>query len=462
MRTLPMIALSILLTTCSSPPSLLQQVLQMGELRVVTRNTPATFYYGTDEPRGIEYELARGFAKRLGVALRIYKTDQYQQILPEVEAGKAHIAAAGLTVTPAREQYVEFGPAYQTVQQEVIYRRGTPRPHNLEDLVGGRVEVIAGSAYVATLEAGREWLPDLVWSERADASAEKLISRVAAGEIDFTIVDSNMFELLRHFYPEARAAFTLGPKRQLAWALAKGRDHSLRESIDAYFAELAATGEMQDILDRYYYSGGELDYVGSRAFLRHFGSRLPRYRASFQEAAVSTGTDWRLLAAIAYQESHWNPNAVSPTGVAGMMMLTERTAKMMGVDNRRDPRESILGGARYFGRVQGKLPGRIADPDRTWLAVAAYNVGFGHLEDARILTEMQGGNPDHWEDVKERLPLLSDEKWYQRVPRGYARGSVPVRYVENVRRYYDLLLWMTSGETRLSEYREPAGSAPSG
>src|SRR5690606_27155282 len=201
-------------------------------------------------------------------------------------------------------------------------------------------------------------------------------------------------------------------------------------------------------------------YVGSRAFVRHFEARLPLYRDLFKAAAEATGTDWRLLAAMAYQESHWNPEATSPTGVRGMMMLTERTADMMGVKDRLDAAESIMGGARYFKRVLGKIPERIPEPDRSWLAVAAYNVGFGHLEDARILTESQGGDPDDWTAVRERLPLLSEEEWHRRVPRGYAPGGQAVTYVDNVQQYYELLMWMGSREAvTTSEITIPASTA---
>ena len=165
---------------------------------------------------------------------------------------------------------------------------------------------------------------------------------------------------------------------------------------------------------------------------------------------------------MAYQESHWNPDAVSPTGVRGIMMLTTRTAQMIGVEDRTDALESILGGGDYFLRVMSKVPQRIPEPDRTWLAVAAYNVGYGHVEDARIITEMQGGSPDSWRDVRERLPLLSDPAWHERVPRGYARGSEPVLYVDNVRRYYEILLWMTAEEIVQDEPepQEDPGAAP--
>ena len=454
MRALAVVVLSVLLGTCSTPPSVLDRILLSGELRVVTRNSPAAFYYGADEPRGIEYELARGFAERLGVGLRIYIADQ---VYPDLASGKAQIAAASLTVANAHRDTVTFGPAYQDIQPQLIYRRGAKRPRNIADLVGSRLEVSADSSHAALLSGLRAQEPLLTWIED-QAGAEELIRRVAEGEIDYTIADSHLFELLRHFYPDLRVAFGVGPQTHVAWALPNGAD-TLREAIGAYFAEIQATGELQGILDRYYFASREFDYVGSRAFVRHATTRLPRYRDWFLAAERATGIDWRLLAALAYQESHWNPDAVSPTGVRGMMMLTEHTAEMMEVADRQDPRASIIGGARYFQRVLRKVPARIQEPDRSWLAVAAYNLGFGHVEDARILTQSQGADPDDWEQVRERLPLLADEKWHRRVQRGYAPGQTAVGYVDNVRRYYEILMWMDSRETLTSQ--QPAAQFPS-
>src|SRR5690606_3661040 len=195
-------------------------------------------------------------------------------------------------------------------------------------------------------------------------------------------------------------------------------------------------GVLAQIIERHYGHTDRFDYVGTRIFMRHIEERLPAYRATFEEAGTLSGTDWRLLAAMGYQESHWDPDAVSPTGVRGIMMLTRNTARHVGIDDRLDPEKSILGGANYFSMVKEKVPERITEPDRTWFALAAYNVGFGHLEDARILTQGQGGNPDRWMDVRERLPLLSQKKWYRQTKYGYARGHEPVIYVENIRSYY--------------------------
>jgi len=313
-------------------------------------------------------------------------------------------------------------------------------------LLGSRHEVVAQSSHAALLEQLRAEVPTLSWVEDSTASSEELVRRVAAGDIDYTIADSHLFAVLRHFYPDLRVAFSLGRESQVAWALPRGED-SLRESIAAYFAEIEATGELDKILDRYYFASREFDYVGSRAFITHVNTRLPRYRDYFIEAEHSTGIDWRLLAAIAYQESHWNPGAVSPTGVRGIMMLTEHTAEMMEVVDRDDARGSIIGGAHYFSRVLRKIPDRIGMPDRYWLGVAAYNLGFGHLEDARILTQSVGANPDKWDQVRDRLPLLNDEQWYRRVQRGYAPGQTAVTYVDNIRRYYEILMWIDGHET---------------
>jgi membrane-bound lytic murein transglycosylase F len=423
-----------------------------GEFRVATRNGPTTFYHGPDEPRGIDYELAKGYADYLGVELTMYVADQFQDIFPDIDSGKAHIGAAGLSVTEARREVVEFGPSYQRIKQQVIYRIGTRRPYELKDLLQGRLEVLAGSAYVSLLQEAREETPELTWIENPENNIEELVQRVEAGEIDYTIVDSNEFELLRHSHPDARTAFSIGPETFIAWALPKTSDSSLYESVSTYFQTLRETGGLQEILDHYsFLRDDDFNYVGSRAFIRHFHSRLPAYKDLFIEAGLSSNTDWRLLAAMAYQESHWDPKAVSPTGVRGMMMLTKPTARMIGVKDRTNAPESILGGSIYLKRVMAKIPVRIPEPDRTWLAVAAYNVGFGHVEDARIITESQGANPDSWIDVRERLPLLSDPGWYEHLARGYAKGSEPVLYVNNVRRYFELLKWMTAEEELVQE-----------
>lgn len=218
-------------------------------------------------------------------------------------------------------------------------------------------------------------------------------------------------------------------------------DDSLRTAFNSYLQRSRMNGEFATIWDRQFGRTNVFEHVDSRTFMRHFKRRLPRYQNEFQATAERYGLDWRLLAALSYQESHWDSKAVSPTGVKGLMMLTSNTASSLGVD-RHDASQSIDGAARYLVRLQARMPSRIAEPDRTWFALAAYNVGYGHLEDARRLTQQQGGNPDHWADVARNLPLLSRPEWHSKTRHGYARGGEPVYFVRNIRHYYDALVWL--------------------
>jgi membrane-bound lytic murein transglycosylase F len=424
------------------PLSLLARVQTEGKLRVVTRNAGTSYYLGPHGAVGPEFELAQRFASELGVELEIYAVPSLAELFQELLEGRADIAAAHITVTPARAELMRFGPPYQEISQYVLYKAGAARPRKPDDLAGKRIEVVAGSSYVETLTALAGGLPALRWSEVTDASIDSLLEKIQNGELDLTVADSTAFDLKRSAYPGIKVAFELKSGDRIAWAFRRSDDASLHEAAQGYFARLEERGEIAALLRRYYGHDTRLDHVSTRAFVRHLETRLPSYRDVFEQVAEATGVEWRLLAAMAYQESRWDPRAVSFTGVRGMMMLTEATAAELGVQDRVDVRQSIDGGARYLLAVKEKIPARIGEPDRTFMALAAYNVGYGHLEDARVLTQRHGKNPDLWADVREYLPLLSDERWYPMLKRGYARGREPVTFVRNIRGYYDMLLWM--------------------
>jgi len=274
-------------------------------------------------------------------------------------------------------------------------------------------------------------------------NSDGLLYLVNEGLIDYTVADSHLAGRIKHFYPKLYTAFDITAPRQLAWAMPHSDDNSLYDEVSLFFKKIKQDKTLQHLLEKHYGNTGNLDYVGNCTFRLQMQSRLPTYMPLFKAAAQEHTIDWRLLAAIGYQESHWRSDTTSPTGVKGLMMLTLATARQLGVKDRRDPVQSIAGGALYFKQRLNKMPKRIQEPDRTWFALASYNVGFGHLEDARVLTQNRGGNPDKWLDVKQTLPLLSQRKWYKQTRHGYARGKEPVRYVENIRSYYDLLVWLT-------------------
>jgi len=441
------------IAACEKTP-LLEQIKDHHELIVLTRNSPTTYYEGVNGPTGFEHDLASRFAEYLGVELRIVVPPNFNDILPLIVRGDAHLAAAGLTITDNREEIVRFGPVYQKITPQLVYRSGTPRPKSLAD-VKGQIDVVAGSSHAERLAILKEKYPNLSWQEDEGVESEELLYLVWQQLYDYTIADSNELIINRRYYPELHPAFAISKPKSLAWAFARSDDSSLYDAAVAFFDKIRKDGTLNQLIDRYYGHIGEFDYVGTRRYQAHIDQRLPTYREFFQAAAERFNMDWRLLAAIGYQESHWNPDAVSPTGVRGLMMLTRDAASEVAIDDLTDPEQSILGGTEYLQRMLRNISDDIPEPDRTWLGLAAYNVGIGHLEDARKLTQQNGGNPNKWVDVKKNLPLLSKEKWFKKLRYGYARGREPVRYVENVRSYYDILVWYTDRETARTETPKP-------
>jgi membrane-bound lytic murein transglycosylase F len=448
----------LMLVACGEAEPHLDRIKDRGELNVLTRYGLTSYYVKNDQLAGFEYELASAFAKRLNVKLNIIVPDNLNEMLKMIKAGKADIAAAGLTITPERKQKIRFGPVYHEVTQQLVYRRGTNRPSDITDLGDGQLEVVAGSSHVEQLQALKKEVPNLKWTENHQLDSNGLLELVELEMIDYTIADSNEVEANQVLFPELRVAFDVSEPQPLGWALPKDDDDSLFNELSAFFAELEASGDLDRLIEKYYGHIKRFDYVDTRAIHRRILTHLPKYETLFQQAAADNDFDWRLLAAMSYQESHWNPKAISSTGVRGLMMLTQATAKQLGVTNRRDPKQSVSAGAKYLDSIRDRLPKRIQEPDRTWFALAAYNIGLGHLEDARVLTERGGKNPDLWGDVAEFLPLLSKKKWFSQVKHGYARGTEPVRYVENIRRYYDILLHQKYGNEVLGELPEQIDS----
>jgi len=425
----------------SRMPSQLEQVLALGELHILSRNGSTTYYQGKSGTTGFEYTLGKAFADSLGVKLVIDEEENLAGILGKVKEDRYQLGASGLTITQERSKQVMFAEPYMDVTQQVLYRRGEPRPRTPADLIGKNILVIANSAHAEHLRQLKVHFPALKWQEEADIEMIDLVAMIDSGVIDHTIVDSNAFTVSRNIYPRAQVAFDTGGTQKLAWAFAKQRDMSLYKEAQKFFAEVKSNGQLDEIIEQYYGHTNEMNQGGALVFANRIETRLPKWEAYIQEVALEFDLDWQLIAAISYQESHWNARARSRTGVRGLMMLTQTTAKEMGVSNRLDPMQSIYGGTKYFRKIYDRIPKDITNPDRTWLALASYNVGYGHMEDARILTEKLGGNPDKWSDVRKHLPKLAKRAYYRQTKYGYARGWEPVSYVQNIRSYYNVLAW---------------------
>jgi membrane-bound lytic murein transglycosylase F len=438
----------------------LDKIKAAGVLKVLTRVDPTTYYKNSDVYTGLEHDLVQLFAKQLGVEVEFIIPATFGDILTDIATAKADIAAAGITVTAQRTKTMRFSLGYYQATEQVIYRSGNPRPKNANNLAEGIIEVTAGTSYVDTLKAYQEKIPKLSWTVNNELDTNGLMYLVNEGLIDYTIADSNQVLLIRRFYPELNIAFDLTKPHQLAWALTPSTDNSLFDEVNRFFERIKKDKTLAQLIEKHYGHADTLNYVDNCTFRQHRKSRLPLYQKYFAAAAKQYKIDWRLLAAIGYQESHWQDNAISPTGVEGIMMLTNDTAELLKIKNRKDPVQSIEGGARYFQQRIKLLDETIHEPDRTWLALASYNVGIGHIYDARLLTKQQGGNPNKWLDVKQRLPLLADEKWHSKTKYGFARGNEPVQYVENIRGYYDLLVWLTEENQIKKQVMEVKTYAP--
>lgn len=452
----PALFACLLISGCSETETThVERIKNRGEIVVVTRNGPASYYTEKNKETGLEYELAGKFAQHLGVKLKTIIAKNRADVIEILKTNRADFAAAALINTYDHDEELTFGPGYQWVTQQVVYRNGQRRPASLQDIYPDKLDISIDTSDILPLEKLKKSFPKLTWAVHDDRDSHEMLELIENREILYTITDSNELTLARHYYPEIREAFDVSPPQPVAWAFRKNDDLSLLKAVWRFHEKLSGNGELTALIQRFYGPVEKFDYVDSRKFVDRIEKRFPAYQPMFEHTAEKYDLDWRLLAAVSYQESHWNEKAVSPTGVRGLMMLTQDTARAVGINNRLDPEQSIRGGAIYIKRLIDKIPERIDEPDRTWMALAAYNVGFGHLEDARILTEIQGGDPDSWHDVKERLPLLSRKKWYKQTKNGYARGVEPVLFVERIRKYYNTLVQLTQPE--IQHFEHPSG-----
>lgn len=449
-KSLPYIAglslILVILNACAPQKPALQSIRDSGVLHVLTSNDPTTYYIGANGPEGLEYDLVKAFADHLGVSLKISTDNNIENILTKVRNGEADFAAAGIVITPERTKTVNFSDSYQTITQQLVYHRNNPRPKNIRDTQTGNFEVMSKSNHVEKLNELTKHHPDLNWHENQDTSSAELLTFVAGRLIDYTIADSNVVLLTRRFHPELEVAFNVSEPQNLAWAFSKTGDNSLYIEANKFFAAYKKSGQLAQLLKQHYEYARNYDYAGTTTYLGHVRYRLPRYQEMFERAAQHNQLDWQLLAAVAYQESHWNPRAISPTGVKGMMMLTKVTASDLGIGDRTIAAQSIKGGAQYINELYKRFPDVVDEQERLWFTLAAYNVGIGHVNDARLLTNSRGGDANKWVDVEENLQLLRRKHWYKLTRYGFARGKEAVKYVENIRSYYDILRWHLAKE----------------
>ena len=416
------------------PENRIAAIQERGELRVSTVLSPLTYGNFNDKDIGLDYELAQQFADYLGVKLKITVRQNISQLFDDLDHGNADMLAAGLVYNSERSKNYQPGPPYYSVSQQMVYRVGNTRPRNLSNISADQLTVAPGQVVISDLQNLKETkYPDLSWTVDEKRGSVDLMQAVIDGKLDYTIADSVAIGLFQRVHPELAVALDITDEQPVTWFSLQDDDNTLSAAMLDFFNNINEDGTLARLEEKYLGHGDDFDYVDTRSFLRAVDNVLPDLQPLFEKYASEI--DWKLLAAISYQESHWDPQATSPTGVRGLMMLTKNTAQSLGLTDRTDAEQSISGGMRYIQDMMTKVPESVPQEERIWFALAAYNMGYAHMLDARALTAKQKGNPDSWADVKQRLPLLSQKPWYSKLTYGYARGHEAYTYVENIRKY---------------------------
>jgi len=424
------------------PPSILSKIKKNKTLNVVLLNSPSTYYIGADRAKGFEYDLLKAYADSLGVELNITAANTTKEAIKLSKNPNIHITSASLAKTKEREKSFNFGPSYFEVQEQVVCSRemlwNGSFPKDVEDLAGLKMIVGEDTSYSETIQQLQEDGFDINATYTSEFSTEELLAKVAQNEIDCTIADSNIYALNQRYFPNIALAFAISSREQLAWVMAEN-SKDLEANMYSWLNSYNQSGSMAQLKDHYYSFALFFDYYNTKMFYKRIKTRLPKYKKYFKEFGKRYHIPCSILAAQSYQESHWNPKAKSYTGVRGLMMLTRVTAKHLGVKNRLNPQESIKGGARHLNQMLKFVSKDVVGQDRMKFALAAYNVGLGHIIDAQKLAKKMGLNQNIWSDLKKALPLLSQKKYYKRLKHGYARGSEPVKYVDSIYDYKDIL-----------------------
>jgi membrane-bound lytic murein transglycosylase F len=445
-------AISLLLISLwgCSEDAIFQELAGNRELVVATRNSPTTYYFDGDQASGFEYDLLQAYATSRGYTLRVEVAFTLEEFIRQLDEGQVHLGAAGLTVTSKQAQNLLATVPYLQQRPVVIYKSGKRRPRLLTDLANRDIIVLGGSSYTEVLEGLKEQIPTLTWREIQVGDTLELMRLVTEERAELAVLGAAEFRLQQQLYPRLVAALDLGKEESIAWYLPNiaGAD-ALRTDLNLFLEGARQSGQIEKIRDKHFGATRFSSRMGAFTFNRRVESILPQWQNLIETVASEYQLDWRLLAAVSYQESHWNPTARSRTGVEGMMMLTRRTAKELNVENRRDPRQSLRGGARFIKNLLRRLPADIEQPHRLWMALAAYNIGLGHLEDARVIAEKNGLNPHIWSDVRSQLPKLQNPEIYPTTRFGFARGNEAVTYVDNIRQYYSTLQLMALADDRI-------------
>lgn len=445
--------------TCSQPKEKivktdLEQIRTRGKLIALTGYSATSYFIYRGQPMGYEYELLSLLSEHLGLKLEIKIEDNLEQLFTRLNAGDADIIAHDLTVTKERRQRMQFTDYLFTTQQVLVQRKPDNwrrmKLHEIErrlitnpiQLIGKRVYVKKNSSHVERLKNLSEEIGgDIEIVEvDGDTTSELLIQMVSEGKIDYTIADRHVALINQAYLTNLDVQMAVSFPQQIAWAVRKTSPELLK-AVNEWIQSMKQKTAFYVIYNKYFKNRGAYIRRAKSDYLSVTGGKISEYDDFLKKKAAQIGWDWRLLASLIYQESQFNPFAKSWSGAAGIMQLQPETARRFGATNVTDPYENISAGVNYLKWLDNYWKKEIADPtERIKFILASYNVGIGHVQDARRLAQKYGKDPDLWEDNTEYYLLrLSEEKFFndEVVQFGYCRGSEPCNYVKEILERYN-------------------------
>lgn len=422
------------------------------KLVVVTRNDLQGYYIYREEPVGFEYELALAFADYLGMELQMVAGGGWDEMQELLLDGRADIIA-GIPNNPAKNELFSFSSSYITTKQVPVTNKTTAVIESIADFSGREVAVAFESPFQDTLDALRGQGIELYPYYYRDKTYDDFVRGVASGEYDVTLIYEYVANNYSRHYPNLRVGMVLDGTMELSWAVASDNTDLLAR-INAFMGQMQADGSLERLYNKYFGIQHDHEYNELETFHRRVKKNIPLYMTSIRNSAYQHGFDWRIIAAMIYQESQFNPNAVSYYGASGLMQLMPKTAESMGLSASQiyDPGKNIAAGVKYLKRMWDLFDGIEDETDRLKFALAAYNAGIGHVLDARKLAEDNGMDKDLWDNAHKMLLLLNKKEYYSKVKYGYCNGSETSTYVNNVMIYYDILKYQGSNFNVVFEF----------
>ncbi len=426
----------------------LDEIKEDGTLRVLVSYSSTSYFIYRGKPMGFEYELLERLAKELDLELELIVVNNLDHVFDDINSGKADMIAHGLTITADRKEKVDFTKYLYLTSQVLVQKKpdnwrsiswaNLQRQiiHDAIDLIGDTVSVRENSSYVKRLKNLSRELGGTIYIDTLSGtiSTEEIIKKVADGEIKYTVADKNIAKVSAVYYPILDIEVPLSLSQRIAWAVSKNSPELL-EAINDWLEKEKKEAPYYVIYNRYFKNERDFKRRIRSEFMSLNGNQISKYDDIIKKHSANLAWDWRLVAAIIYQESRFDAKAKSWAGAQGLMQIMPRTAKSLAIKNQHVPEQSVKGGTMYLKQIYDRFEEIADSTQRIKFTMAAYNCGYSHVQDARLLAEQENLNPNIWdENVEEMLMALSYPKNYNKpgVKFGYVRGIEPVTYVQQI------------------------------